>query len=108
MDMVKQYEVYWISLDPTQGSEIAKTRPCVVVSPNELNQHLRTVIVAPITSTIKEYPWRVKCQLNEKQGSIATDQVRAVDKVRLGKKVSQLNRFEIESLKKVLGQLFVE
>lgn len=56
---IKQYEVYWISLDPTQGSEMTKTRPCVVVSPNEMNQFLRTLVIVPITSNIKTYPWRI-------------------------------------------------
>ena len=82
----QQYEVYWISVDPTQGSEIAKSRPCVIVSPNELNQFLRTLIIIPITSTIKKYPWRVACTVSGQDGSIAADQIRSVDKARLGNK----------------------
>lgn len=82
MDVVKeiqQYEIYWISLDSTIGSEMAKVRPCVVVSPNEMNQFLRTIIIVPITSTIKNYPWRVICNVADRKGSIATNQIKVVD-----------------------------
>ena len=106
--VVKQYEIYWISLDPTKGSEIAKTRPCVVVSPNDLNTSLRTVIVIPITSTVKKYPWRVDCIVQGKNGSIATDQIRVVDKTRLGSKISSLSQKEIKEVKQVLQEMLVE
>jgi mRNA interferase MazF len=109
MDLVaKQYEVYWISLDPTQGSEIAKTRPCVIVSPNDLNRSLRTVIIIPITSTIKKYPWRVDCLVQNKNGSIAADQIRVVDKTRLGSKIGSLAAAEIKELKQVLQEMLVD
>jgi mRNA interferase MazF len=109
MDMVaKQYEVYWISLDPTQGSEIAKTRPCVVVSPDDLNRSLRTVVIIPITSTIKKYPWRVDCIVQNKNGSIAADQIRVVDKIRLGSKIGSLSTTEIKELKQVLQEMLVD
>ncbi len=110
MDMVNaydQYEVYWISLDPTQGSEISKTRPCIIISPNELNQHLRTVIVAPVTSTIKDFPWRVACKVANKDGSVATDQIRTVDKTRLGARIGKLSKQEVASLKQVLWEMLV-
>jgi mRNA-degrading endonuclease toxin of MazEF toxin-antitoxin module len=71
--------VYWVDLDPTRGSEIQKTRPCVVVSPDELNAHLRTVIVAPVTSGGQPYPWRVECRVQEKDGRVALDQLRLLD-----------------------------
>ncbi|MCF2445125.1 type II toxin-antitoxin system PemK/MazF family toxin [Dyadobacter sp. CY345] len=103
-----QYEVYWISLDPTQGSEIAKTRPAVVISPNEMNQFLRTVIIVPITSTVKSYPWRVDCVIAERNGSIATDQVRVVDKVRIGSRIGKLSKAEILQLKETLKQMLVD
>lgn len=103
-----QYEVYWISLDPTQGSEIAKTRPAVVISPNEMNQFLRTVIIVPITSTVKSYPWRVDCVIAERNGSIATDQVRVVDKVRIGSRIGKLSKAEIFQLKEILKQMLVD
>ena len=105
---VLQYEVYWISLDPTLGSEIAKTRPCVVVSPNELNQSLRTIIIVPITSTIKSYPWRVDCMVAGRKGSIATDQMKVVDKIRIGSKISTLSKQEIAALKDVLRKMLVD
>jgi mRNA interferase MazF len=109
MDMViKQYEVYWISLDPTQGSEIAKTRPCVVVSPDELNRALRTVVIIPITSTVKSYPWRVDCVVQSKNGSIACDQIRVVDKIRLNSKISDLSSNEVKQLKSVLQEMFID
>lgn len=75
--------VYWVDLDPTRGSEIQKTRPCVVVSPDELNVHLRTVIIAPLTSGGHPYPWRVECRFQRKRGRIALDQLRTVDRERL-------------------------
>jgi len=106
--MVKQYEVYWISLDPTQGSEIAKTRPCVVVSPDELNRSLRTVVIIPITSTIKKYPWRVDCSVQNKNGSIAADQIRVVDKTRLSSKIGSLSATEIKELKQTLQEMLVD
>lgn len=105
---VLQYEVYWISLDPTQGSEIAKTRPAVVISPDEMNQFLRTVIIVPITSTVKNYPWRVDCVIAERNGSIATDQVRVVDKVRMGSRIGKLSKAEILQLKETLKQMLVD
>ncbi len=91
MDMViDRFAVYLVELDPTKGSEIAKTRPCVVVSPNVVNHRLRTIIVAPLTSTIKPYPTRVNCEFDGKQGQVALDQIRVVDKVRLRKNLGQL------------------
>jgi len=108
---VKQAErngVYWVNLDPTKGREIAKTRPCVVVSPDHLNKHLQTVIVAPLTSTMKEYPWRVKCKVAGKWGTIATDQLRTIDKERLEGLIDKLNNSESEALLEVLRQMFQE
>ncbi len=108
---VKQAErngVYWVNLDPTKGREIAKTRPCVVVSPDQLNKHLQTVIVAPLTSTMKEYPWRVKCKVAGKWGTIATDQLRTIDKERLEGLIDRLNNSESEALLEVLRQMFQE
>jgi mRNA interferase MazF len=72
-----------VDLDPTRGSEIQKTRPCVVVSPDELNQHLRTVLIAPLTSGGRPYPWRVECRVEAQEGRIALDQLRTVDRERL-------------------------
>ncbi len=109
MDMViKQYEVYWISLDPTHGSEISKTRPCVVVSPDDLNRSLRTVVIIPITSTMKKYPWRIDCTVQNKNGSIAADQIRVVDKTRLSSKIGGLSLQEIKQLKQILHEMLIE
>lgn len=105
---MSQYEVYWISLDPTQGSEMAKTRPCVIVSPNEMNQFLRTVMIIPITSTIKAYPWRVHCVISGKHGSMATDQMKVADKARIGSKIGSLSESEILNLKDVLQRMLID
>ena len=96
--MVEQYEVYWIELNPTRGGEMAKTRPCVVVTPSDLNMHLTTVVIAPVTSTIRNYPFRVLCSVAGRDGEIATDQIRTVDKSRLKRKIGKLNNKEIEEL----------
>lgn len=81
--MVKQYDVYWVDLNPTIGAEMQKIRPCVIISPKELNDHLDTVIIIPITSAIHGYPYRVGCHLMKRDGEIATDQIRTIDKSRL-------------------------
>jgi mRNA interferase MazF len=88
---MERFEVWLVSLDPTQGSEIAKTRPCVVVSPDVVNKMLNTVMVAPLTSTQKAYPTRVNCQFAGQNGQVALDQTRSVDKSHLLKKVGKLD-----------------
>lgn len=103
--MVEQYNVYWVELDPTQGSEMSKTRPCVVVSPQELNLYLNTVIIAPITSTIRNYPFRTHCNIMGKEGEIATDQIRTVDKRRLKKQITKLSTREIQNLQNIFNQM---
>ena len=85
--MVNQFDVYWIDLNPTIGAEMQKVRPCVVVSPKELNQYLATVIIIPITSAIHGYPYRVACHVDGRDGEIVTDQIRTVDKSRLKKRL---------------------
>ena len=89
--VVKRFDVYLISLDPTVGSEIQKTRPCLIISPDEMNRHIKTVIVAPMTSTAKEYPTRVKCKFSKKQGQIVLDQIRTLDKSKLIKKLGSID-----------------
>ena len=106
--MVEQFGIYWVELDPTRGGEMAKTRPCVVVSPSELNMHLSTVIIAPITSTIRNYPYRVMSSVAGRDGEIATDQIRTVDKGRLKKKIGNLKPREIKDLKDIFRQMFCE
>ena len=104
--MVKQYDVYWVDLNPTKGAEIQKIRPCVVVSPNELNKYLDTVVIIPITSSIHGYPYRVLCNIADKDGEIVTDQIRTVDKSRLRSKICSLSKPVISELKNTLVQMF--
>lgn len=99
---VRRFDVFLISLDPTKGSEIKKTRPCVVISPDEMNRHIRTVIIAPMTSTLKSYPTRVTTIFQGKQGQIVLDQIRTVDKQRLVKKLGGIS---ISSQSTVLNTL---
>ncbi len=105
---VKRFEVYLVNLDPTLGSEIQKTRPCVVVSPDEMNQHIRTVIVAPMTTKGREYPTRVKCQFAGKEGQVVLDQLRAVDKERLVKRLGVITRETGRTVLGVLAKMFAE
>lgn len=108
MEMVNQYDIYWVNLDPTIGHEIKKTRPCIIVSPDELNKWLGTVLVAPLTSSIKDYPFRTSCLFNGKSGSIAIDQMRCTDKSRLLKKGGSLTYKEIKELKAVLEEMLIK
>ncbi|MCP4579750.1 MAG: type II toxin-antitoxin system PemK/MazF family toxin [Deltaproteobacteria bacterium] len=88
---VKRFDVYRVNLDPTVGSEIQKTRPCLVISPDEMNRNIRTVIIAPMTSARKDYPTRVPCIFRKKQGQIVLDQIRTIDKTRLIKKLGAID-----------------
>ena len=90
--VMKRFEVYLINLDPTIGSEIKKTRPGVVVSPDEMNLYIKTVVIAPMTTKEKPYPTRIGCQLQGKEGQIVLDQMRTVDTARLVKRVGQIDR----------------
>ena len=105
-DEIERFSVYWVNLDPTKGSEIKKNRPCIVVSPDELNRHLNSVIIVPLTSTIRNYPFRVRCLVADKEGEAAIDQLKTVDKSRIGKYVSSLRKSEIKQMKEVLRQMF--
>ena len=105
--VVKQFEVYLVALDPTKGSEIQKTRPCVVISPNEMNTFLNTVFIIPLTSTKKAYPTRVSCTFENKDGQAAIEQMRAVDKVRLVKKLGSFkDRVFMERVTNILKDMF--
>ena len=88
--MVERFDIYWVQLDPTRGREIRKTRPCVIVSPDELNTKLGTVIIAPVTSSLKKITFRVQCTIKNKIASIFLDQIRTVDNSRLVQKIGQL------------------
>ncbi|HBQ61025.1 MAG TPA: transcriptional regulator [Balneolaceae bacterium] len=102
----RRFEVHLISLDPTKGSEIRKTRPCVIISPDEMNKHIRTVIIAPMTSTIKNYPTRVTTTFQGKKGQIVLDQIRTVDKSRLIKKLGSISSSAEEKILSVLQEMF--
>ena len=89
--VANRFDVYLTNLDPTIGSEIQKTRPCLIVSPDEMNKHIRTVIVAPMTTAGKDYPTRVSCTFKKKNGQIVLDQIRTIDKARLIKKLGTID-----------------
>lgn len=105
---VKRGEVHLVRLDPTVGSEVRKTRPCLVVSPDELNEHLRTVIVAPMTTGGHAYPWRIPCRFQNRGGFVAIDQVRTVDGERLVKRLGQLSAATTTAVLDTLQEMFEE
>jgi mRNA interferase MazF len=104
--VIKRFEVYLINLDPTIGSEIKKTRPCVIVSPDEMNRHINTAIIAPMTTKGRPYPTRVTCKFQRKQGQIVLDQIRTVDKVRLVKKIGRIDSQAQSEILTVLSEMF--
>ena len=106
--MVKRFEVYLVALDPTRGSELRKTRPCLVISPDEMNRHIRTVIVAPMTTKGRNYPTRVACRFQKKDGQIVLDQIRTIDKSRLVKKLGRINPTAASRVLETLQELFAE
>ena len=101
-------DVHLVVLDPTLGSEIKKTRPCLIVSPDELNQHLRTVIVAPMTTGGQAYPWRVACRFQNRVGCVALDQLRTVDTERLAKRLGRLSASTTTEVLDTLQEMFAE
>jgi mRNA interferase MazF len=103
---VNRFDVYLTNLDPTVGSEIRKTRPCLIVSPDEMNRHIRTVIVAPMTTAGKDYPTRISCTFKKKKGHIVLDQIRTIDKTRLIKNVGTIAPETQLKVVSVLQQLF--
>ncbi len=109
MDMVVNcFDVYLVNLDPTIGSEIRKTRPCLVISPDEINRHIATVIVAPMTSQGRAYPTRVACHFEGKDGQIVLDQIRTVDKTRLVKKLGRISQSTQGAVLALLAEMFAE
>lgn len=104
--MVKRGEVYLINLDPTIGSEVQKTRPCVIVSPDEMNQYIRTVIIAPMTTKIRSYKSRVEIKFDDKQGQVMLDQLRTIDKQRLLRKLGGLSKTELKQVLSLLQEMF--
>lgn len=109
MDLVKDFlrcEVFLVNIDITIRSEIKITRPCVIISPNEMNKNISTIIIAPLTSTLQNYPTRINCQVQGKNGQIVLDQIRTVDKKRLIKKNDTINKRTKLKLHKVLKEMF--
>ena len=104
--VVNRFDVYLINLDPAIGSEIQKARPCLIISPDEMNRHIRTVIVAPMTTAGKDYPTRVSCKFKKKKGRIILDQIRTIDKTRLIKKLGSINPETQVEVISVLQRLF--
>jgi mRNA interferase MazF len=104
--VVSRFDVFLVNLDPTVGSEIRKTRPCVVISPDEMNRFIRTVIIAPLTSRGRSYPTRVDCRFDKKDGQVVLDQIRTVDKARLIKKLGRLEETTQERVLGCLAELF--
>ena len=105
-DAVKRFDVYLVTLDPTRGSEIKKTRPCLVISPDEMNRHIRTVIVAPMTTRGPSYPTRVDCIFEGKEGQVVLDQIRPVDKSRLVKRLGPLATPDPSEVLDTLAKMF--
>lgn len=106
--VLNQYEVIIVNLDPTVGSEIKKTRSCVILSPDEMNKYLKTVVIAPITSNSKKYPSRVDIDLNGTESCVVLDQIRTIDKRRVYKKKGKLDIVEINKVKDVIKEMLVD
>jgi mRNA interferase MazF len=104
--VAKRFEVYLVNLDPTVGSEIRKTRPCVVISPDEMNRHVRTIIVAPMTTRGHSYPTRVTCTFGGRQAEIVLDQLRTVDRVRLVKRAGKISSATQQHILATLAEMF--
>lgn len=105
---IAQYDIVLVNLDPTVGSEIKKTRPCIIISPDELNNNLRTVIVAPMTTKSHEYPTRIKVKHNKQIGWVVIDQIRTIDKKRIAKRLGKLTPKEIGKCKDIIRETFVD
>lgn len=106
--VVRRFEVYLVNLDPTVGTEIQKTRPCLIVSPNEMNNHIATIIVAPMTTKGRKYPTRVNCLFDGKEGQIVLDQIRTIDKMRLVKKLGVIDPETQKEVLAILLEMFSE
>ncbi|KAB2891593.1 MAG: type II toxin-antitoxin system PemK/MazF family toxin [Desulfobulbaceae bacterium] len=103
---VKRFDVFLINLDPTIGHEIKKSRPCVVISPDQMNHHISTVIIAPMTTTIRNYPTRVNCIFQNTKGQVVLDQILTVDKIRFMKKLGRVQKRTQENIVSVLQEMF--
>jgi mRNA interferase MazF len=105
---LKQYQIVLINLDPTIGSEMRKTRPCVIISPNEMNKYLQTVVIAPMTSSSKSYPTRVEIIHNKVNSWVVLDQIRTIDRIRVVKIFDSLTEKEIEKIKLTIQETYVD
>jgi mRNA interferase MazF len=105
---IVQYSIILVNLDPTIGSEIKKTRPCVVISPDEMNNHLQTITIAPMTTQSKKYPTRIEVKQNDKIGWVVIDQIRTIDRQRVIKVFGKLSDKEIITIKEVIRETFVD
>lgn len=108
MEQVNQYEIVLVNLDPTVGSEMKKTRPCVILSPNEMNKYLQTIVVAPMKSNSKPYPTRVEVNHKATKAWIAIDQIRTIDRIRIVKRFETLTDKEIDQVKAIIKETFVD
>ena len=106
--VVERFDVFLVRLDPTQGAEIQKTRPCLVISPDEMNRHIGTVLVAPMTTRARNYPSRVSCAFQGKNGEIVLDQIRMVDKARLVQRLGRIDEGTQAAVLEVLAKLFAK
>lgn len=106
--VIRRFEVYLVNLDPTLGCEIQKTRPCLVISPDEMNEYINTIIIAPMTTRGRDYPTRISCQLEGKEGQVVLDQIRTVDKIRLVKKLGKISAATQKAVLAALMEMFGE
>ena len=104
--VVKRFDVFLVNLDPTIGSEIRKARPCLIISPDEMNRFISTVIIAPMTTKGRRYPTRIPCTFQGKQGQVVLDQIRTVDKVRLAQKLGRIDKQTQDKVLSILGEMF--
>ena len=105
---INQYEICLINLDPSVGSEMKKTRPCIILSPDEMNDNLKHVIIAPMTKTIRKYPTRVNIKFKSQDGEIALEHIKSLDKLRIVKKIGELEKKTIKEIKKKLQEIFID
>ena len=105
---LKQYQIVLVNLDPTIGNEIKKTRPCVIISPDEMNKYLRTVVIAPMTTKSKVYPTRIKVKRNNQTGWVVIDQIRTIDKKRIVKVLGKLSINKIKEVKSIIKETYVD
>lgn len=106
--VINQYDIVLVNLDPTIDSEIRKTRPCTIISPNEMNRHLRTIVIAPMTTKSHDYPTRIKVKHEGKTGWVVMDQIRTIDKQRIIRKLGKLSIAEVNKCKDVIRETYVD